>query len=210
MRISSLRSVKANYEALIKFLESQTPKDCMVAAKVNGFLKTFESFDYIYFLNVTIELFDRIEILNKDLQSVELCVVDSYDKVKVVVDYLKNSKEEKVNSVWKESVADQINLSLDEPKLPRVRNAPSKLGKEKIEAPKTAELYYKNLAIQMYDNVFNFFEVRFNGESSHIFKALENIALKKESSKDTLKVKDAYKDLDFKQLIKDRDFFLII
>lgn len=73
MRISSLRSVKANYEALIKFFESQTPKDCMVAAKVNGFLKTFESFDYIYFLNVTIELFDRIEILNKDLQSVELC-----------------------------------------------------------------------------------------------------------------------------------------
>lgn len=55
-----------------------------------------------------------------------------------------------------------------------------------------------------------FFEVRFNGERSHIFKALENIALKKESSKDTLKVKDAYKDLDFKQLIKDRDFFLII
>lgn len=92
---------------------------------------------------MTIELFDGIEILNKDLQSVELCVVDSFDKVNVVINYLKNSKEEKVNSVWDQSIADQILHNLDKPKLPRVRNALSKLEKEKIEPPKDPKSYYK-------------------------------------------------------------------
>lgn len=59
----------------------------------------------------------------------------------------------------------------------------------------------------MFDNVFQFFEIRFNGVSSKIFKALENIALKKESPDNTLRVKDVYKNLDFKQLIKDREFW---
>ena len=77
----------ANYATLMKFFEElieDKEVDSSVVAKASGFLHNMESFEFVFLLTAMIEIFDRIEILNKDLQKSELCVVESYRKVEIV------------------------------------------------------------------------------------------------------------------------------
>lgn len=64
MRISSLRSIKKNYEGLINYFESYTDNNSGSVATVNGFKQTLQSFDFIFFLNTTTYIFERIGTLN--------------------------------------------------------------------------------------------------------------------------------------------------
>ena len=47
-----------------------------------------------------IEFFNRIKIVNKDLQMSELCVIDSYRKVEAVMFSLEAFRDSKFEVIW--------------------------------------------------------------------------------------------------------------
>ncbi|KAK7874111.1 hypothetical protein R5R35_004654 [Gryllus longicercus] len=75
VRIKSLKTVLANYTVLMTFFEelSQDPDvQSTVAAKAAGFQQRMESFAFLFLLYTMVQVFDRIEVLNTDLQQSEL------------------------------------------------------------------------------------------------------------------------------------------
>ena len=89
MRVISLKTFRLNenYLTAIPFLEiAEKGKeiDCSAATKAAGFLKSMESFDFFFHLNIIIAMFERIEILNAELQKHDLCIDMSHKKLKML------------------------------------------------------------------------------------------------------------------------------
>lgn len=59
-----------------------------------------ESFQFLFLLNTVIQIFDRIEIFNTDLQKSELCVVDSCQKIEAMTFAFESSRESKFDAIW--------------------------------------------------------------------------------------------------------------
>ncbi|XP_011858192.1 PREDICTED: zinc finger MYM-type protein 1-like [Vollenhovia emeryi] len=96
VRIKSLKTVLANYKMLMSFFQElikDREVDSTIVAKASRFLERMESFKFLFLLNMMVEIFDRIEILNRDLQNSELCVVDSCRKIEDVTYSLDASRD---------------------------------------------------------------------------------------------------------------------
>ncbi|XP_054746034.1 zinc finger protein 862-like [Anastrepha obliqua] len=98
-----------------------------MSTKASGFYDYMECFDCTFYLNILIEMFDRIEILNKDLQKMNLSVIESYEKVGAVTDVLNASRDSKFEEIWQKSVQAAEDLEIDEPRIPRQRKIPKRL-----------------------------------------------------------------------------------
>lgn len=118
MRISSLKTVRANYEPLMKFFVERITDcevDSIISAKASGFFEHMRTFEFFFFLTMIIELLDRIEILNKDLQNSELSVNDSYRKIEGVIYCMNVSRDSKFEIIWQKSNDGVKELDIDEP-----------------------------------------------------------------------------------------------
>lgn len=115
MRVSSLRSIKANYKHLMEFYDTFSSTDYSATAQAKGFLSKMQSFDFLFFLNFSIALLGPIEILNGELQSPKLSVVDSYKKINLTVDLLKGTKETLFEKIWIECQTEMEELDVNDP-----------------------------------------------------------------------------------------------
>ena len=212
MRIRSLKTLRANYPELVTFLQDRIMDievDSTVSAKCSGLLKHMVSFKFLFYLTALIEIFDRIEVLNKELQATELSVIDSHRKVEAVTSSLSASRGLKFETVWQKSIDDAKKLEIEEPVVPRKRKVPKRLQflmshEHVFKSPK--ELYSSKF-FEIFDQMIVSLKGRFDTESGHFFKFLESFAIGESS--DVEKITDFYQnDFDKKRLISDRDLFL--
>ncbi|XP_015123627.1 uncharacterized protein LOC107045785 [Diachasma alloeum] len=192
--------------------------DSTVLAKAAGFLRHLESFEFYYLLTLFIELFDRIKILNTELQKTELCLLESSQKVKAVADGLKQMRDSKFDTIWKKATADAKELELDDPKLLRTRNIPRKLensGASALHIFKEPKDYYKKVYYEIFDTLeaFAIFSVKkkkeekAEGEEEDGNTRGEDNKWKKEVSVDGI-VEFYGNDFDKDALVRDHDFFV--
>jgi len=211
MRIKSLKSAKANYKQLMQFFFDRSEDeevDSSVSAKASGFLDYMESFECIFYLTMMIEIFDRIEILNKELQKSSLCVIESYEKITAVTDVFLASRDTKFNQIWQKSVDAAIEFEIDEPDFAHQR----KVRHLRSNAPKdtnctTPEQYYLKSYLKVFDQLILSLKSRYDNDAAVFFKSLENFALGKAS--DLEKIVQFYQhDFNKERLLSDRDMFL--
>lgn len=103
-----------------------------------------------------IELLDRIEILNGNLQNSEYCVIDSYQKVEAVIDSLSNSRDSKFEIIWEKACNGVEKFDIEEPSLPRCKRIPKRLlhssnANVQDHAFQTPKDMYRKLYYEVYD-----------------------------------------------------------
>lgn len=77
VRIVSLKSIDSNYNLLRKFLDELTTEKNEIGAKASGFSKLLYKFDFYFVLKIMIFIFERIEVLNSELQKKSLHFQDA-------------------------------------------------------------------------------------------------------------------------------------
>ncbi|XP_044572317.1 uncharacterized protein LOC123257415 [Drosophila ananassae] len=183
-----------------------------VSAKASGFYDYMETFECVFHLNMMIEIFDRVEILNKDLQNSNLCVIESYDKIQPVSDVLNASRDAKFNEIWSKSIEAAAGLELSEPQIPRRRKIPKHLetleqGKaENFEFKKPIEFFRKSY-FEVFDQLISSLNNRFENDSARFFKMLERFAVGQPVDINEI-VKHYKNDFDKDRLLSDRNMFL--
>lgn len=183
--------------------------DSTIVAKAAGFLGRMESFSFMFLLNALIEIFDRIEILNKELQKVELCVIESSRKIEAVTYALDVSRDSKFESIWLKSVEFAKNFDIEEPNLPRQRKISKRIDSEndKRHVFQTPKEYYRKMYCEIFDQVLFSLKSRFDTDSAKFFQSLERFAVGE--SVDIKKITEFYKDdFDEFRLGSDREMAL--
>lgn len=95
MSVSSLKPIKANYKVLMTFYD-EFSSDYSSKAQANGFLAKMLSNDL---KKISLELLGPIGTLNRDFQSPEFSVVNSYKEINITIDVLKESRETMFDTV---------------------------------------------------------------------------------------------------------------
>ena len=144
--------------------------DSAVSARASGFLDYMESFQSIFCLTTFIEIFDRVEILNKDLQKSDLCVVESYEKIAIVTDLLGDSRDAKFEDIWQKCIKAVDDLELSPPVIPRQPKIPKRYndGSENYVF-KSAKEYYRKTYLEIFDQLITSLKSRFDNDSTFFF-----------------------------------------
>ena len=224
MRVTSLKTLRLdeNYLAAIQFFEiTQNDKeiDSSASTKAAGFLKSIESFDFFYLLNINIEIFERIERLNAELQKNDLCINMSHEMVKDVTAALQKLRETQFDDIWDKIVKEAADLSLEEPHLERKRRRNKKYEHSTSEDHTFAQPidYYRHIFYQILDQVLMSLQDRFDNETLNFLNACENFITGKDEKVDLQKIVHFFNGcvsdddaFDLKRLSMHRDFFLEI
>lgn len=195
--------------AFLQGLIEDREVDSTIVAKAAGFLERMESFSFMFLFNALIEIFDRIEILNKELQKVELSVIDSFRKIEAVTFALDVSRDSKFESIWLKSIEFAKNFDIEEPNLPRQRKISKQIDSknDKNHVFKTPEEYYRKIYCEIFDQVLCSLKSRFDTDSAKFFQTLEKFAVGE--TVDVKKIILFYKDeFDEMRLVSDRDMVL--
>lgn len=184
--------------------------DSAASAKASGFFDYMQSFDCIFYLTTMIEIFDRIEILNRELQKSDLCVAESLQKVEAVTDVLDASRDLKFENIWQKSIETVTELELDEPRIPRQRKIPKRLESGTTDnycSFSTPKDFFRKSFFEVFDQMIGSLKRRFQNESIEFFKSLERFVIGQ--LQDASFITKFYKDdFDNDRLINDRDMFL--
>ncbi|CAI6369740.1 unnamed protein product [Macrosiphum euphorbiae] len=81
MRVKSLKTLYYNYAVLIKFLDNISKERSENGAKANGFLKQLHKYEFLFYTKVTINIFEKVELLNAELQKISL----DFHEVKILI-----------------------------------------------------------------------------------------------------------------------------
>ena len=181
LRIKSLKTVRGNYNIFTQFFEilvSDDGVDCSISCKASGFHEQMVKFVFLFLLTTMIEIFDRIEILNKDLQNTELSVIESCKKIEAVYFCLQTAWDSKFEVICQKSIHAIQELQVDEPTLPRHRKIPKRLdSNETNHVFKTPKDFYRKIYFEIFDSVLLSLKSRFNTESIKFFKSLEQFSI---------------------------------
>lgn len=133
MRVKSLKTLrlKENYLAALEFFyQTSLDKeiDASASTKAKGFLHYMQSFEFFFLLNIIIAIFERIEILNKELQGHELCINESHEKVELVTSSLNQMRKTKFDSLWDNINVEKTEFEIEEPEIKRPRKNPMMIG----------------------------------------------------------------------------------
>lgn len=85
VRIVSLKSIDSNYNLLRTFLDELTKEKNEIGAKASGFSKLLYKFDFYFVLKIMIFIFERIELLNSELQKKSLHFQDARLKIQAII-----------------------------------------------------------------------------------------------------------------------------
>ena len=85
LRIVSLKTVLTYYIVLIEFLNDILKEKNENGAKASGFFKQIMKLNFLFLLNIIIRIFDKIEILYRELQKVSLCFQETQYKINNVM-----------------------------------------------------------------------------------------------------------------------------
>lgn len=230
MRIKSLKTVQAkgNYEAAMVLLEemrTDAAVDSAISAKAAGFLKQLEGFEFYFLLTFTISVFERIEVLNAELQKRTLSVNESHEKVKIVTESLREIRETGYDLVWQKAIAGAEELQLEEPKLPRARRIPKRLqmtGAEENHIFTGPKEYFQKQFYEVLDQVLVSLKERFNSDTMKLLNKFEDFAVGRHESaaelmssywkpiSETASRVSTERDCDTEKLQLHRDMFLDI
>lgn len=181
--MKSLTTVRENYTVIMEFLDNSRmdPQlDKSVAAKINGFLRQMESFEFLFLLTLCIEIFEPIEILNAELQGVDLCLNESHDRVNTLKEMLTASRDSKFSIIWKKSTDCISSLDIDSPKIPRLRKVSRRLDRESVSEAhifSTPEEYHRKIFYEVFDQVVMSLNTRFVSETMTFLDKCENFVV---------------------------------
>ena len=181
VRIKSLKSIFENYTTTIAFFEKITEDhevDSLISAKAQGFLRSLSSFEFYFILVIIIDIFEKIEILNTELQQKDLCVNESQACVNVVKNNVKLMREESMFSkIWSYANETAADHYVDEPYLKRSRSVPKKLeysSSNKSHVFSSPEDYYRKIMYyETIDKVLVSLDTRFDNETIDLLDKFE-------------------------------------
>ena len=220
LRIKSLRTIIANYQPLMDFFEGIVTDRCSDAsatASASGFLQKMECFDFYFSLKVIIIIFEKIELLNQQLQGSQLSVNLSHQQVEHVILSLveQRNADDSFSKLWKNIIKEASDLKLSTPALPRIRKIPKKLDSDaqghQFSSP---EEYFRKQFFEILDNTISSISERFEKSTTSFFDKFENFLIKNANDADTdtqncQDIVDFYKDgLDTQRLLVQRDMLL--
>ena len=184
------------------------------AASASGYTKEMESFKFFYILNLLIEIFSRIESLNKDFQKQTLTVNASHSEIQTLIKTLQAYRETGYDKFWEETTRKAEVLGVEPPELPRVRRMTRRYdeGSEPYTFSSPKE-YYGKLFYEVLDVLLSSLHDRFDTEEVKILSSIENFVTRKsEKTEDESLLNDITNfygsDLNGSRLQLHRDIFL--
>ena len=165
----------------------------------------------VKFLLTMMGIFEKIEILKKELQRSELCTVGLHTKVEGIIISLEETRDSKFETIWEKAEKESQGLKLEEPKFPCHRTLSRRIGLNPDSAHEfnTPQEYYSKIFYKVYDCVLSLVKERFDASTLSHLDEFENFLIGKEV--DMTRIKEFYRD-DFNEenLTKDRQIFLDI
>ena len=165
-------------------LSTDREVDSKVSAKASGFIIQLESFEFYFLLTVLIAIFDRIEILNAELQKSDISFNECNRKIQSVMESLAEVRESKFETVWLEAVSSAKDLGLEEPKLPRKRKIPKRLETDLGYASSSQaysflnpKIYCKKIYCVIFDHVLMAMNTRFKSETLEMMSSFESFGV---------------------------------
>ena len=152
--------------------------DRSISAKTNGFLKQMVTFEYYFLLTMMVGIFEKIEILNKELERSELCAVDSHRKVEGIIISLEETRDLKFETIWEKAEKESQDLELEEPRHHTVHRRID-VNPDLAHQFNTPQEYYSKIFYKVSDCVLSSLKERFDASTlSHLDK-LENFLIGK-------------------------------
>lgn len=208
MRIVSLKTVSINYETIIEFLKTLSNEKSKVGAIAKGFLKKITKFDFLFLTNLMISIFDRVELLNAELQRVTLSFQEAQNKIKNVRASIQEQRNIGFDTVWYESKIKSNELGLKEKNETRIRK-PNKRFIEGSESHIFSDIQdeYRALFYEIIDVTLVSLDRRFQKNVIEHLSSVERFIIGKETShKDIIQFYGS--DFDGDKLKLHRDMFL--
>lgn len=208
MRIVSLKTVSINYETIIEFLKTLSNEKSKVGAIAKGFLKKITKFDFLFLTNLMISIFDRVELLNAELQRVTLSFQEAQNKIKNVRASIQEQRNIGFDTVWYESKIKSNELGLKEKNETRIRK-PNKRFIEGSESHIFSDIQdeYGALFYEIIDVTLVSLDRRFQKNVIEHLSSVERFIIGKETShKDIIQFYGS--DFDGDKLKLHRDMFL--
>lgn len=208
MRIVSLKTVSINYETIIEFLKTLSNEKSEVGAIAKGFLKKITKFDFLFLTNLMISIFDRVELLNAELQRVTLSFQEAQNKIKNVRASIQEQRNIGFDTVWYESKIKSNELGLKEKNETRIRK-PNKRFIEGSESHIFSDIQdeYRALFYEIIDVTLVSLDRRFQKNVIEHLSSVERFIIGKETShKDIIQFYGS--DFDGDKLKLHRDMFL--
>lgn len=176
-----------------------TKEKAEIGAKAKSFLNKLQKFDFFFLLNVLITIFERIEVVNAELQTADKSIGQSIAKIFSLLDVLTECRtDEKFNSLWLTLTNDGHTYGIQEPYIKRPRKIPIRISGSETEQyfPASPEDYYRQLYFQILDQCTQSLRKRFDSEAISTVVQLENFALNEDSSYILPDIYDADFDLN--------------
>ena len=183
VRVSSLITVQRNYSTLMDFfntVQDDLRVDSTVTSKAVSFLRKMESFSFYFYLHTVIDIFEKIEILNRELQAEQLNFGESNKKISTMKNLIACSRD-KFSEIWEAVNAETTRLELNEPILPRIRKAPKRYESSSSPHNFGIEEYYRKKYYEIIDSVSMALNQRFNDNDQSFLKRLEEFVIGKVS-----------------------------
>ena len=145
-RYEALRALHTQFVEVSKALEQIVDEDAKAGSQTNGLLSTKHTYEFIFALVLMLEVFQISNVLSKQLQSPKLLISQLRTIINgVLLEFRKMRKDHSFfEKFWNESLvlAKACDISA-EPKLPRRRKTPAKLGgKNSTPVYANAKEYY--------------------------------------------------------------------
>jgi hypothetical protein len=173
VRIVSLKSIDSNYNLLRKFLDELTTEKNEIGAKASGFSKLLYKFDFYFVLQIMIFIFERIEVLNSELQKKSLHFQDARLKIEAIIISIEEKRKSGFDQLLEDIIYKSEELGLGEVKLPKQRKTPKRLiegGQEHYFS--SAKDQYKALFFECMDMTLSALHNRFK---SNVIKHLAKV-----------------------------------
>lgn len=119
VRIISLKTIDSNYNLLRTFLNELTKEKNEIGAKASGFSKLLYKFDFYFLLQIMIFIFERIEVLNSELQKKSLHFQDARLKIQAIIISIEEIRKSRFDQLWEDIINKSEELGLGEVKLPK-------------------------------------------------------------------------------------------
>lgn len=184
VRIKSLKRVKDNYVALMKFfhdMANDAMLDSSITSKADGYLKKLDSFAFYFHLLTMIFIFEIIENLNEALQKHDLNISNSHTSIKMTIQRIEKLRnDDTFNKHWSTVMSDVKELDVELPSVARVRKAPKRY--ESQSSPhnfSTPEEFYRKLYYEVIDTTLASLRSRFNSQTLDFLTKVENFILNK-------------------------------
>lgn len=127
MRIKSLKTLYDNYAVLIEFLHNISKEKNENGAKASGYSKQLLSFDFLFYTKVMIIIFERVEILNAELQRISLSFQEAQLKIENIMISIQQLRDTGFDDLWEQVLVKSSELKLKKPNEQRIKNIPKKL-----------------------------------------------------------------------------------